>query len=291
MNRARLWPHAALLAVLLLALGLRWLLLLGPHGEMEADEAIVGLMGLHILQGERPAFYYMQPYMGSLEAYLAAGSFALLGSSPLTLKLVPLLASVAFVGLIYATGVRIGGRPVGLASGTLRGPASGLRRPVGSQGQGRIRGNPGDRAASPASGHGSPARPAPGAVARRCHGSPGGAGDLDQSPGPGLPGAHRPVHGRRAREAAPPPLPGRRCSGPHHRRLSSPRVQRPRGTGNRLRHAGWHRVSGGDTNLHLQVLPLQPPGAGRPGPGEQLAPSCSGPRSSPLPRAGGLFPP
>lgn len=117
LNRARRWPQVTLLAVLLLALGLRLLLLLSPHGEMEADEAIVGIMGLHILQGERPAFYYMQPYMGSLEAYLAAGSFALLGSSPLTLKLVPLLVSVAFVGLVYATGIRIGGWPVGLASG------------------------------------------------------------------------------------------------------------------------------------------------------------------------------
>ncbi|HZK66410.1 MAG TPA: hypothetical protein VFD42_02545, partial [Chloroflexota bacterium] len=74
LNRARRWPQVTLLAVLLLALGFRLLVLLSPHGEMEADEAIVGIMGLHILQGERPAFYYMQPYMGSLEAYLAAGS-------------------------------------------------------------------------------------------------------------------------------------------------------------------------------------------------------------------------
>ena len=99
----------ALSAVLLAALALRLYLLAGPQTELEGDEAIVGLMARHILQGERPLFYYMQPYMGSLEAYLAAGVFALLGSSTLALRLVPLAAALLFTSLVFATGYRIGG--------------------------------------------------------------------------------------------------------------------------------------------------------------------------------------
>jgi len=43
--------------------------------SIDSDEAIVGLMGKHILEGRGiPTFYYGQHYMGSLEAILASGS-------------------------------------------------------------------------------------------------------------------------------------------------------------------------------------------------------------------------
>ncbi len=109
----------ALVAVLLAALALRLYLLAGPQTELEGDEAIVGLMARHILQGERPVFYYMQPYMGSLEAYMAAGMFALLGSSTFALKLVPLIAALLFTALIFATGYRLGGLASAVLSGLL----------------------------------------------------------------------------------------------------------------------------------------------------------------------------
>ncbi len=107
----------ALVAILLAALALRLYLLAGPQTELEADEAIVGLMARHILEGERPTFYYMQPYMGSLEAYVAAGFFALLGSSTFALKLVPLVAALIFVALVFATGYRLGGIGAAAISG------------------------------------------------------------------------------------------------------------------------------------------------------------------------------
>jgi hypothetical protein len=89
---------------------------LGPLGAVEADEAVVGLMALHILAGERPVFYWGQPYLGSLEAYLAAGLFAVVGASNLALKLLPGLAFLAFVLLVYVGARRDYGRPVALAS-------------------------------------------------------------------------------------------------------------------------------------------------------------------------------
>lgn len=114
---ARTKTLLALLAILLAALALRLFLLAGPQTELEGDEAIVGLMGRHILRGEWPLFYYMQPYMGSLEAYLVAGVFALVGSSTFALKLVPMLGALLYVGLLFATGYRLGGLTAAVVSG------------------------------------------------------------------------------------------------------------------------------------------------------------------------------
>jgi len=73
----------------------------------DGDEAIVALMARHILRGERPWFFYGQHYMGSLDAYLVAGSFALLGESVLALRVaqVALFAFTLLTG--YATALRI----------------------------------------------------------------------------------------------------------------------------------------------------------------------------------------
>ena len=51
-----------------------------------SDEAITGLMARHILQGERPIFFYGQSYMGSLDAFLTAGLFTILVESVLTIR-------------------------------------------------------------------------------------------------------------------------------------------------------------------------------------------------------------
>lgn len=84
-------------------------MLLGPLGELEADEAVVGLMALHVLRGERPVFYWGQPYLGSLEAFVAAPALALFGPSAVALKAVAGLWSLAFVALAYLTARRVFG--------------------------------------------------------------------------------------------------------------------------------------------------------------------------------------
>ncbi len=96
-----LFTVAVPVAAFLVGAIVRGWLLLGPLREMEADEAIVGLMALHILQGEHQAFYWGQPYLGSLEAYSAALAFAILGPSPVVLKAVPLVYSLLFIILLY----------------------------------------------------------------------------------------------------------------------------------------------------------------------------------------------
>src|SRR5688572_10673562 len=87
--------------IVVIGVFLRLAILTGPLGEVEADESVIGLMALHILAGEWPAFYWGQPSLGSLEAYLVAAVFATAGPSNLALKLVPTLAYLVFSLLLY----------------------------------------------------------------------------------------------------------------------------------------------------------------------------------------------
>ena len=65
-----------------------------------ADESIVALMARHILQGARPLFFYGQAYLGSLDAWLIAGGFALFGQQVWVIRLVQLLL---YLGTIWTT--------------------------------------------------------------------------------------------------------------------------------------------------------------------------------------------
>lgn len=100
----------------MIALAFRVALLLSAFGELEGDEAIVGLMARHILQGEFSVFYWGQAYLGSLEPMLVALMFALFGESTFVLKLGPTLVSVVFIGLVFATCLRLFGQAAALAS-------------------------------------------------------------------------------------------------------------------------------------------------------------------------------
>jgi hypothetical protein len=95
-------PRALLLLILLAGAVLRLALLLGPYSEIDADEAVVGLMALNIPR-ELPPFFWEQHYLGSLEAFAAAAVFTVAGPSSAALKLVPAIFSLAFVGLVYAS--------------------------------------------------------------------------------------------------------------------------------------------------------------------------------------------
>ncbi len=68
---------------------------------LDSDQAINGLMGRHILQGEFPIFFYGQDHTGALENYLAAVSFFLFGASRLTLNLVPAVEALLLLGLVW----------------------------------------------------------------------------------------------------------------------------------------------------------------------------------------------
>jgi 4-amino-4-deoxy-L-arabinose transferase-like glycosyltransferase len=80
-----------ILGILLLATGFKTYLVGMGSIQLNADEAIVGLMARHILAGERPIFFYGQAYMGSLDAYLVAIGFFVFGSAGWVIRLVQIL--------------------------------------------------------------------------------------------------------------------------------------------------------------------------------------------------------
>ncbi len=88
--------------LLLLGFALRLDLLLATDFRIDSDEAIVGLMAKHIIEGRGvPTFYYGQHYMGSLEALCAGLLFLIMGVTTVALKLVPFTFSLVFLALIY----------------------------------------------------------------------------------------------------------------------------------------------------------------------------------------------
>jgi hypothetical protein len=86
---------------LLVALLIRIWLTYHTHGVIDGDEAMVGIQAEHILRGEHPIYYYGQPYMGSLEAYLMAILFAIAGASVWMLRAEPMLLSLVVVWLTW----------------------------------------------------------------------------------------------------------------------------------------------------------------------------------------------
>jgi len=88
------------LVVLLLAIGLKAWLVTGGWVPFNSDEAVVALMARHIIQGERPVFFYGQAYMGSLDAFLVALGFALFGQQVWVIRLVQTLL---YLGVLLTT--------------------------------------------------------------------------------------------------------------------------------------------------------------------------------------------
>ncbi len=85
--------------------------------HIDSDQAVVGLMAYHIQAGDRPVFYDGQPYQGSLEAYLAALVFSVLGANEWTIRLPALAFSIAFVGAVYWLGITLYGRWIAVLAG------------------------------------------------------------------------------------------------------------------------------------------------------------------------------
>ena len=107
------YQAGALLALTVLAFALR-VQVLFASGRLGADEAIVGLMARHILEGERPVFYWGQSYLGAVDSYLVAGLFAAFDQHAWLLYVPALCASTALVPLCWAIAERLAPPPAGL---------------------------------------------------------------------------------------------------------------------------------------------------------------------------------
>lgn len=108
MNWKRYLP---LIVALLLGAGLKAILILSNSVPFNSDEAIVGLMARHIIQGEQPVFFYGQAYMGSLDAWLISFAFRLFGDSGATMRFLQALLYLIFVGTLWLLGRRLFSNP------------------------------------------------------------------------------------------------------------------------------------------------------------------------------------
>nr|BBH93163.1 hypothetical protein KTA_13620 [Thermogemmatispora argillosa] len=95
------WPLWLCLA---LALAVRLFLAIRHNPVIEGDEALTGIQAENILRGEWPIYYYGQPYMGSLEAYIIALFFAIAGPSVLVLRIAMTCTSLLLVWLTWGCG-------------------------------------------------------------------------------------------------------------------------------------------------------------------------------------------
>ncbi len=93
--------HWGLGLALFLALGIKVWLLGRQAFPFNADEAVVALMARHILQGERPLFFYGQAYMGSLDAFLVAAGFAVWGAQVWVIRAVQALLYAGTITVWY----------------------------------------------------------------------------------------------------------------------------------------------------------------------------------------------
>src|ERR1700680_1865405 len=90
------------IGIILLALLLRIVLIALGWPPTNSDESTMGIMALHIASfKDFPIFIYGQPYMGALEAYLAAVPFRIFGVSIFSLRLGPMLLFALFLTSMY----------------------------------------------------------------------------------------------------------------------------------------------------------------------------------------------
>ncbi|MFI5271887.1 MAG: hypothetical protein ACHQ4H_02485, partial [Ktedonobacterales bacterium] len=99
-----------------LAAALRLGLLRAGWPGTDSDDSTMGLMALHILSaGEHPLFFYGQAYMGTIEAYLGAAGFAIMGVSVFALKSGLVVLYAAFLAALYLLLARVFSRGWALA--------------------------------------------------------------------------------------------------------------------------------------------------------------------------------
>lgn len=105
---------ALMIAIALLSAAVKIGLLMADVVPFNADEAVVGLMARHTLQGEWPTFFYGQAYMGSLDATLIALGFALFGSKVVVIRAVQIalycgtIISAAYLAKLIFRSERVG---------------------------------------------------------------------------------------------------------------------------------------------------------------------------------------
>jgi hypothetical protein len=103
--------------LLFVAAAIRLGLLMLEWPASNSDEATTGLMAMHIAEGRHfPSFMYGQSYMGTAEAYGAAGVFRVFGPSLAGLRIPMLLLFLLFLTALFVLARSLYGTTVALVS-------------------------------------------------------------------------------------------------------------------------------------------------------------------------------
>ncbi len=100
-----------LLVAVLVGLGLRVWMMLGPFARLDVDESIVGLMARNAAHGKFWAFFWGQEYGGTQEQLLAAPVVAVAGARQWAVRLVPVGLTALASWLVWRVGRRTVGEP------------------------------------------------------------------------------------------------------------------------------------------------------------------------------------
>lgn len=85
----------------------------------DSDEAVVGLMARHVLQGQFSTFYWGSGYGGTIESVLTAPIFFAFGTSWLALRIVPIILSGVAALVVWRIGRRLYGEPAASVAGAI----------------------------------------------------------------------------------------------------------------------------------------------------------------------------
>lgn len=113
MSGKEMTHRISFILILLSGIAIRLLYLTMPS-FFDSDQAVMGLMAKHILEGEFPVFFWGENYCGPLESYLASIFFYLFGMSTFTLGISPFLFSIGFMFITYKLAKEIVGEKGGL---------------------------------------------------------------------------------------------------------------------------------------------------------------------------------
>ena len=116
-------------------LSARWLVLIGAAiaagialrvwvyrsvlGTPDSDEAVVGLMTMHLLDGEWSTFFWGQGFGGTQEVLLTAPVFWVAGPGWVSLRLVPIALTGLAAVVVWRVGRRTIGEPAAVVAGCL----------------------------------------------------------------------------------------------------------------------------------------------------------------------------
>jgi 4-amino-4-deoxy-L-arabinose transferase-like glycosyltransferase len=101
------WHLLLIISAFVVAAGLRLLIMPMMRMPLESDEAILLLMARHILEGERPLFFYGEAYGGSTDSYLIALFFRLFGDTVAVGRMVQSLEYLVGMAFTYLLARRL----------------------------------------------------------------------------------------------------------------------------------------------------------------------------------------